>query len=212
MFRDFIYTIVKGLCWGVLKVHNRVEIRGRELIPSDRPVIVAANHVSNLDPVVVGVAFPTRLRPMGKEALLHVNRFFTWLISTLGMIPVSRESGREAARALKTFLEVIRGGESLMIFPEGARSLDGKLMELEGGAAVLAVSENAPIVPLYIDGTFKAMPVGAKKIGWNKITATFGKPVYPLPVEEQKSRKEERERVRLALQNELLRLERKCRK
>ena len=206
-FRAALYYVVKGLCFSALKVYNRLKISGRELIPDARPVIVAANHASNLDPVVVGCVFPGRLRPLGKVQLFRINRPFTWLMNNLGVIPLDRESGASAAMALKNFLELLKNGESLMIFPEGGRSLDGRLKPLEGGVAVLSVSTGAPIVPPYIAGTFEAMPVGAKSVKRTPISVQFGNPVYPLPKEERGTLKEERERIRLTLQNELMRLE-----
>lgn len=206
-FRFFLYYAAKAVCTIFLKIYSGLKITGRELIPKQRPVIVAANHTSNLDPVVVGCVFPGRLRPLGKIELFQINRPFTWLMHNLGVIPVDRESGTTAALALKHFLELLKNGENLMIFPEGARSLDGRLKTIEGGVSVLATSVNVPIVPLYIAGTYESMPVGAKKIIRHPISAHFGNPIYPLPQGKRKSLKEERERIRLALQTELERLE-----
>ncbi|MCI7404218.1 MULTISPECIES: lysophospholipid acyltransferase family protein [unclassified Pyramidobacter] len=207
MFRAFLYWLARHLCFAVLKIHNGLKVTGRELVPADRPVIVAANHVSNLDPVVVGCVFPGRLRPLGKEELFQINPFFTWLMNNLGVISVSRTTEKAAALALKKFLSLLKNGESLMIFPEGARSFDGRLKPLEGGVAVLATSVDAPVIPLYIEGTYEAMPVGSSKIKRNPITAHFGKPIMPLPKEQRGSLKEERERIRVTLQNELERME-----
>ena len=121
MFRALLYWLAKHLCLAVLKIHNGLKVTGRELVPGERPVIVAANHVSNLDPVVVGCVFPGRLRPLGKEELFQINPFFTWLMNNLGVISVSRTTEKAAALALKKFLSLLKNGESLMIFPEGAR-------------------------------------------------------------------------------------------
>ncbi|MGI6075613.1 MAG: lysophospholipid acyltransferase family protein [Pyramidobacter sp.] len=206
-FRTALYYTIKALCIVVLKVYSRLKVTGRELIPEKRPVIVAANHTSNLDPVVVGCVFPGRLRPLGKVELFRINRPFTWLMNNLGVIPLDRESGASAAMALKDFLGLLKNGENLMIFPEGGRSLDGRLKPLEGGTAVLSVSTGAPIVPLYISGAFESMPVGAKTIKRHPIAVRFGNPIFPLPKEKRGTSKEERERIRLALENELKRLE-----
>lgn len=207
MFRACLYWLTKQLCFIVLKFYNDLKVTGRDLIPTDRPVIIAANHVSNLDPIVVGCVFPGRLRPLGKEELFQINPFFTWLMNNLGVIAVSRTSEKAAAMALKKFLSLLKHGENLMIFPEGARSLDGRLKPLEGGVAVLATSVNVPVIPLYIAGTYEAMPVGSSKIKRNPITAHFGKPIMPLSREQRGSLKEERERIRITLQSELERME-----
>ena len=207
MLRACVYWLAKHLCWVALKIHNRLRVEGLEKIPSQRPVIVAANHTSNLDPVVVGCVFPGTLRPLGKIELFQIHPIFTWLMNNPGVIPVSKENRATAAAALKTFLGLLKNGESLMIFPEGARSLDGRLKPLEGGVAVLATNVDAPIVPLYIAGSFEAMPVGSSKITRHPIVARFGEPIMPKPQEQRGSMKEERERIRETLQKELARLE-----
>ena len=207
MLRTCVYWLSKHLCLIALKLHNKLRVEGLEKIPAERPVIVAANHTSNLDPVVVGCVFPDRLRPLGKIELFQIHPIFTWLMNNLGVIPVSKESGATAAAALKKFLGLLKDGESLMIFPEGARSLDGRLKPLEGGVAVLATNVDAPIVPLYVAGSFEAMPVGSKKITRHPIVARFGEPIMPLPKDQRGPLKEARERIRNTLQKELERLE-----
>lgn len=207
MLRTCVYYTAKYLCLIALKLYNRLSVKGLDKIPEQRPIIIAANHTSNLDPVVIGCIFPGRLRPLAKIELFQMNPVFTWLITMLGSIPVSRESGKEAAKALRRFLELLKNGENLMIFPEGGRSRDGRVKPLEGGVAVLSTSTDAPIVPLYIAGTWEAMPMGARFIKPARITAYFGDPIMPLPKEQRGSLKEERERIRLALQNKLQQME-----
>lgn len=206
-FRKCLYWLVKNLCLAALKIYSGLRVEGLELIPGESPVILAVNHTSNLDPVVAGCVFPGRVRPLGKEQLFRMNSVFTWLMNNMGVIPVSRESGAAAAAALKKFLGLLKAGENVMIFPEGARSLDGRLKPIEGGVAVLATSANAPIVPLYVAGTYESMPVGARKIKRHPITARYGNPIFPRPKEERGNLKEERERIRAELQKELERLE-----
>lgn len=206
MLRAIVYAVVRRFCIWFLWLHNGLRVEGKELIPTVRPLIFAANHVSNLDPIVSGCAVPFRLRFLAKEELFQMNKLFTWLLLTLGAVPVSRASGLSAAAALKSFLEILQSGESTMIFPEGSRSLDGHLQPVEGGVGLLAARTKVPIVPLYISGTFGAMPVGSKKIGRENIVVRFGNPIFP----DQKSGlspKEERERIRKELQMELETLE-----
>lgn len=177
MINALIYQLVRRFCFVFLKLHNRLRIAGKDKIPVERPFIMVANHCSNLDPVVLGAAFPDRLRYLAKVELFEGSRLFAWLIRTLGAIPVSRDSSLSAGGALRTFLQLLEGGESVLLFPEGARSLDGRLKDLEGGVALLAVRTGVPIVPVYISGTFEAMPVGASKIGWSSIEVRFGDPI-----------------------------------
>ncbi len=200
--RRVLYRVVRRLCWTYLKLHNRFRVVGKENLPSNYPVIVAANHTSNLDPVVVALAFPRRLRPLAKEELFQIHPAFTWLLDKLGALPLSRQTDAASSKALRHFMGLLDEGEELMIFPEGARSLDGRLMEIEGGAALVSVSRGVPIVPLYVAGTFEAMPVGAEAIGRHPITVYVGHMIWP-----GGKGREERERVRLALQKELERLQ-----
>ncbi len=205
--RTIVYYVAKALCLTALKLHNRFKVIGLEKIPPERPIIVACNHTSNLDPLVLGCAFPDRIRPLGKIELFQIHPLFTWLITTMGCLPVSRESDVAAATALKNFLALLKNGENLMIFPEGSRSYDGRLQPIEGGVCVLSTSTGAPIVPAYISGTYEAMPRDAMWIKMSRITVRWGNAIWPLPKEQRGTLKEERERIRTVLQNELARLE-----
>lgn len=174
-----VYQIVRLSCLVFFKVHNRLSVVGLDNVPVSPPFIMAVNHCSNLDPTVVGAAFPHRLRYLAKIELFQGSKLFAWLLRTLGAIPVSRESSQSAGGALRAFLQIIEDGESALLFPEGARSLDGKLQPLEGGVALIAMKSGVPVIPIYISGTYKAMPVGSSRIGWNKISITFGEPINP---------------------------------
>ena len=82
-----------------------------------------------------------------------------------------------AAGALRGFMKLYRDGSDVLIFPEGGRSPDGRLKPLEGGVALIAAHERAPILPVFIHGAYEAMPTGAHFIKPHKITITFAKPL-----------------------------------
>lgn len=168
------YSIVVIFFKIILKIYNRASCRWLEELDPNERVIVACNHTSNLDPIVAGVFFPRRLRYFAKEEL-----FRSWFLGTsiraLGAVPVSRQDNASAAGALRGFMKMYREGSDVLIFPEGGRSPDGKLQPLEGGVAVIASHEHAPILPVYIDGTFNAMPTGSSFVRPSKINITFGK-------------------------------------
>ena len=149
--------------------------RSAPLDPNER-VIVACNHASNLDPIVVGSFFPRRLRYFAKEEL-----FRSWFLGTsiraLGAVPVSRADNASAAGALKGFMKLYREGSDILIFPEGGRSQDGRLQPLEAGVALIAAHERAPILPAFIKGSFDAMPPGLPFVRPSKIAVTFGRPL-----------------------------------
>lgn len=207
MFDRFVYQLVRRFCWIFLKLHNRLIIRGYDKVPQDRSYIVAANHCSNLDPIVIGATFPDQLRYLAKVELFEGSRAFAWLMKTLGAIPVSRKSSQSAGGALKAFLQLIEEKQNVLLFPEGARSLNGKLQPLEGGVALLALKASVPVVPVFISGTYKAMPVGSSHIGWNRVRVDFCDPVYPEEMSEELSSKEKRQLFLDKLSSEFQRLE-----
>lgn len=170
------YWVVRNLFWLVLKVYNRCSVRWLAPLDPNERVIVACNHASNLDPIVVGSFFPRRLRYFAKEEL-----FRSWFLGTsiraLGAVPVSRADNASAAGALKGFMKLYREGSDVLIFPEGGRSPDGRLQPLEAGVALIAAHERAPILPAFIKGSFDAMPPGLPFVRPSKITVTFGRPL-----------------------------------
>ncbi|MBR6901012.1 MAG: 1-acyl-sn-glycerol-3-phosphate acyltransferase [Synergistaceae bacterium] len=170
------YAIVKYFFAFLLKIYNRCSVKWLvKLNPNDK-FIVACNHLSNLDPLIVGCFFPKRLKYFAKEELFH-NKFFGACIRALGAVPVARDSNASAAGALRSFMKLYQEGSDVLIFPEGGRSLDGKLQPLEGGVALIAARTKAPILPVFIKGSYEAMPTGATLVKPKKIKITFGKPL-----------------------------------
>ncbi|MBQ3653577.1 MAG: 1-acyl-sn-glycerol-3-phosphate acyltransferase [Synergistaceae bacterium] len=169
------YFIVRNFLKIVLMIYNRCSSKWLCKLP-DEHMIVACNHASNLDPVIVGCFFPRRLRYLAKEELF-TNWLFGGCIKALGAVPVSRSSNASAAGALKGFMKLYQEGSDVLIFPEGGRTLDGKLQPLEAGVALIAAHEHAPILPVFIHGSFRAMPPGAAFIKPTKLRVTFGEPL-----------------------------------
>ena len=170
------YALVRNFLKILLIIYNRCKSRWLEKLNPDEKFIVACNHASNLDPVIIGCFFPRRLRYFAKEELF-TNKLFGACITALGAVPVSRADNASAAGALKGFMKLYQEGSDVLIFPEGGRTLDGNLQPLEGGVALIASHEKAPILPAFIKGSFKAMPPGAALIKPSKISVTFGKPL-----------------------------------
>jgi 1-acyl-sn-glycerol-3-phosphate acyltransferase len=206
-FRHIFYWIVKTFFRIVFTIYNRLEIRGLDKAPRGVAVILASNHSSYIDPPLLGGVFPGRLRYLAKEALFH-NFIFGFLISTLGAIPVSREDSQRAGAVMKIMLGKLADKESILIFPEGTRSSDGRLLPLEGGAAFLSVKSGVPLLPVYIHGSNKVMPPHKSLPRPAKVTVTFGELIYPdKEIEGEKLR---REAVMRALESALHALEREA--
>ncbi|MFA7621063.1 MAG: lysophospholipid acyltransferase family protein [Aminobacteriaceae bacterium] len=172
LFNRVFYFFVKWFFFISLKVYNRLSIGWTSALP-ERNVIVAANHTSNLDPVIMGAVFPRRLRYLAKEDLFKPF-FLGGAIRALGAIPVRKSDSQRAGAALRTFLKLLESGENVLIFPEGGRSTDGELQPLEGGVALIALKSGAPIVPAYISGAFKAMPPGSLWVKPGRLSIVFG--------------------------------------
>ena len=148
-------------------------------MPPEGPVIVAANHASYLDPPLVSGLFR---RPIGFMARYSLFRFkpFGWYISALNAFPVSQENPMSAIKACG---ERLKNGEAVLIFPEGTRTLDGKLGPIKDGASMLANKHKAAILPVYIRGTFNSWPKGKCFPRWARIRAWIGDPIQPVDAE-----------------------------
>ena len=170
------YAIVKNFFKLLLKIYNRCSSRWLTDLDPNEKYIVACNHASNLDPLIVGCFFPRRLKYLAKEELFE-GWFLGPCITALGAVPVSRSTNASAASALKGFMKLYQEGNDVLIFPEGGRSLDGKLQPLEAGVALIAAHERAPILPAFILGSFRAMPTGSAFVKPTKLRVTFGKPL-----------------------------------
>ena len=153
-------------------------IYGRENVPRNGPLIVACNHVSLLDPPVMGCFVPRQVSYMAKRELFEIPVLGP-LIRGLGAYPVDR--GGTATAAIKRSVEVLRAGGCVGIFPEGGRNVEGDKAP-RGGVALLASLANAPVVPAAIVGTDEK-----KKRG--KIKVAFGRPVA-LPADRKATRDE----------------------
>lgn len=179
--------------WILLKIafHAllRWRITGSDHVPKRGPVILASNHISNLDPPVVGVGIWRPCAFMAKEELFS-NRFFGWLIRNLNAFPVKRGTADRAS--LKKALEVLEQGRSLVMFPEGTRSESGELQEPEMGVGMIAYRSGAPVVPVYVSGTNEVMPKGGG-IKLRQIRVRYGAPLHFVAPEGTRPGREEYE-------------------
>ena len=205
LFRNLFYFIVKNSSRIFHTIYNRLEVRGRGNIP-DAPVIVASNHASNIDPPLIGGVYPRRLRYLAKASLFR-NPLLGFCIRNLGAIPVTREDSQRAGAVMKLLLERLNNGESILVFPEGSRSRDGKLQPLEGGAAFLSVKSGVPVLPVYISGSFDVWPPEHSLPRPAKLVVTFAPLIEPSG---EGSDRERRDAVTRALDESLRAMEREA--
>ena len=191
-------------------LYHRVSVRGLGKLmdfmaagAKGRPVILAANHASYLDPPLVGMAFPRPLRFVAWDQLFTVP-IFASLIRALGAVPVSHENKNSAAGLLRQVIGFIEDGFSVLIFPEGERTPDGTLQPLEGGVALIALKTGAPIVPVWIEGTWEAYPLHRTFPRPHKVTLVFGEPIAPEGLPNDLPEKEKRAALLDCLQKTLV--------
>jgi 1-acyl-sn-glycerol-3-phosphate acyltransferase len=148
---------------------------GKEEIPSTEGVILAANHVSYVDPLFIGVALADRqLHFLAKEELFRFPVFGA-LIRGLNAFPVRRGQGDRGA--IRQCLRLLAEGEILLMFPEGTRGDGMALLEAEGGIGFLAARSGCPVVPVYVQGTDHVLPRGKRIPRLRAVTVYFGRPL-----------------------------------
>jgi 1-acyl-sn-glycerol-3-phosphate acyltransferase len=151
----------------VFKVLTGIKIKGR--IPKKGAYIIACNHVSFLDPPIVGICAAREIYFLAKTGLFEVSRFFSWLIRTYNAIPIS------GIRGLRTAIKLLKKGETVVIFPEGTRSRKGFMLPFNPGVSYLALNLRIPVVPAYITNSNKKFL--ALLLRFNTLKITFGKPI-----------------------------------
>lgn len=171
-----LYWIIRFIAIVVSKLLFRLEAKGAENIPKIGGFILASNHTSYLDPIVLSSACPRKLNFMARHDLFY-NPLFSWLISKVGAFPVKRDS--PDLSALKEAMRRLKNGNGLLLFPEGTRQVNGvSLSEPQPGIGFLAAKVNVPVIPAFVKGSVKALPKGAKCIRPGKISVYFGKQIY----------------------------------
>lgn len=165
-------AFVRYVVWGVYKVVYNFKIEGIENIPQDRPLVMASNHRSYADPVILTIPMKRPVTYMAKEELFK-NKLFGWFITKLGAFPVKRGAGD--MQVIDDSIAILNSGRNLVIFPEGTRSKDGKVGKGKTGVALIAAKSGADVIPCGI--VFE----GEKLKFRSKLTLRFGKVI---PAEE----------------------------
>jgi 1-acyl-sn-glycerol-3-phosphate acyltransferase len=175
------YLVARFVLRPLMFLLFRPHIVGRENVPLDRPVILASNHLSFIDSIVIPLAAPRRVAYLAKAEYFTTKGFNGWvtrtLFTALGAYPVERDTQRAAQSALDTALHLLQGGLAFGLYPEGTRSKDGRLARGKTGVAWLALTADCPVVPVAVAGTDRVQPVGASWPRPHRISITFGEPL-----------------------------------
>ena len=170
LVHDVCHQLSKSLAravldYRVIDAHHLIE---------DGPALVCANHVSYLDPPLVGIAFSRPIHYLARRTL-YSNSFARWLFPKLNVVPIDQD--RAGFAGLKTMIRLLQEGKRVLIFPEGSRSPDGKPQPAQPGTGLVVARARVPVVPIRLFGAHEALPVGAAGLQPRSVTAVAGPPL-----------------------------------
>jgi len=173
-----IYQMIYWVAFVIMKVTSLLfcpfQVVGRGNIPTKGAFILACNHQSNLDPVLVGLNIRRIVHYMAKDSLFK-NPIIGFILRGCGAFSLKR--GRIDSKALKEALSYLENGAPLLIFPQGTRRKSAEERKVNPGLGFLAVKSGVPVVPVRLIGTDKVLPKGAKWFKRHPVTIIFGQPV-----------------------------------
>jgi 1-acyl-sn-glycerol-3-phosphate acyltransferase len=174
LFNRLQYQLFKYLIRCLSVPYFRIRYSGVENIPSAGGVLVVSNHQSHLDPPLVGSGCPRRMNFLARESLFRFPPFGR-LIYSVGAIPLDREG--VGLSGIKESLKRLKHGEVLLVFPEGTRTPDGEIKPFKPGFTTLAVRSKSAIVPVAVEGAYRAWPKRAKFPRPRVVNVHFGPPI-----------------------------------
>jgi 1-acyl-sn-glycerol-3-phosphate acyltransferase len=177
-----MYRLVNAVVSPLARVVWRPTVEGVDNVPATGGVLLASNHLSFVDSVVIPVVAPRKVVFLAKAEYFDgpgvKGRLSKAWFEGLGMVPVNRDDTRAALDSLDIALEVLGRGEAFGLYPEGTRSRDGRLYRGKVGVAQLALQSGAPIVPVGLIGTQDLQPVGTRVPRLADVTVRFGRPLH----------------------------------
>lgn len=176
------YYAIRWLLAPLARMVYRPRIEGRRNVPRTGPVILASNHLSFIDSFLIPAFAPRPVYFLAKSSYFEGSGVAGWFsrnfFTAIGATPVERGAGQAALEALDQQRRILASRRAIALYPEGTRSLDGRLYKGRTGVAFLALETGAPVVPVGLIGTNEAMPVGAK---WPRlrprVTVRYGEPI-----------------------------------
>lgn len=169
-----LYEVLRVLAALILRLFFRLEAHGIEHIPRRGPALLVANHSSVLDPPVVGAVALRPLYYLAKAELFRIPLFGAFF-RAINVRPVERNGADP--KALRLALRILKDGHALLVFPEGTRGEEGVLRNAKGGAGMLALLSQAPVVPAYIEGSGRILPRGRVIPRPGRVRVRFGPPL-----------------------------------
>jgi 1-acyl-sn-glycerol-3-phosphate acyltransferase len=177
----FVYFVGYGIMAPIARLVFRPRITGKENIPREGRVILASNHLSFIDSIVIPLTAPRRVQFLAKSTYFTGTGFKGWVsrqfFTSIGAVGVERGAGQAAQVALDAGQSILDADSAFAIYPEGTRSLDGRLYRGRTGVGWLALTTGAVVVPVGLIGTQEIMPVGSKMPRIRRISVKFGEPI-----------------------------------
>jgi 1-acyl-sn-glycerol-3-phosphate acyltransferase len=174
------YNFWKNLIRACAVPYFRIRYSGLKNIPREGGVLAVSNHQSHLDPPLVGSGCPRRMNYLARETLFHPAVFGRFIYS-VGAIPLDREG--VGLSGIKESLKRLKRGEMLLVFPEGTRTPDGEIHRFKPGFTTLAVRSKAAILPIAIEGAYRAWPKKTRFPRPRSVAVHFGPPILPTEYE-----------------------------
>lgn len=180
-FFHYLAAVIYGMFF-------RGEVAGLDHLPRRGSFLIAANHISFLDPPFIGCQVPRQIAYFARKTLWKPG-FASWWLDTVGTIPVDRDGGQDVS-AIKRVLKALKEDKGLILFPEGTRSPDGRLKEPKAGVGLIACRAQVPVVPARIYGSFEAFGKGQPLRLGTPVTVVFGPPIAPRDFDDPNAGKE----------------------
>lgn len=158
----------------IARVCFRFRAAGQTRVPRNGGLLVAANHGSYLDIPILGIGIPRRVAFLGRQDLFPVLGL-RWACRRLGWIPIRQD--RLDREGFAKAVRLIKEGKAVVIYPEGTRTMDGRLQPGKPGIGVIVEETGCPVVPAYIQGAHQALPPGTSRVRFHPIRVTFGEPI-----------------------------------
>jgi 1-acyl-sn-glycerol-3-phosphate acyltransferase len=175
LWRHCGFYVARVALTALMLLLGPVVARGKYRVPREGGLLILANHLSDVDPVVVQLGCPRQIRFMGKSELFQM-RVLGPILRFVGAFPVKR--GEPDRDALKKAMNLIKAGEAVCIYPEGQLSEDGELQELKPGIALIAKMTGAPVICCGLQGSNRVVPYGdlIPRPSFHKIHVAWGEP------------------------------------
>lgn len=171
-----MYRVLKRILPSAVVPYLHMQVEGLVHVPDQQPAVIASNHLSFIDSIVIPLSLPRPVYYLGKADYFDSWRT-RWFFEGAGVVPVKREGRGSGDAALETGIEILQSGDIVGIYPEGTRSPDGRLYRGKTGPVRMALAAGVPLIPCAVIGTDRAQPPGKYTITRHPVTVRFGRPL-----------------------------------